>query len=128
MTPDRHKELAHNIERSLRHCGENDWEIQIEAAMLAGTHWANFALHQHGVSSPAEDIIHTSMLALNVYRKYSIVEQPMMEALAEIEELRPLFVRGDVAGGDAAAERALALLKVISERAQVTSSQTGVGP
>lgn len=117
MTPDRHRELAQNIERSLQHCSEGDWEIQIEAAMLAGTHWTNFALHQHGVSSLSEDIIHTSMLVVNIYRKYCIVEKRMIEALAEIEELRPLYVRGDVAGGPAAASRAMALLDEIADLA-----------
>lgn len=114
MNRDRHRELAQNIERSLRHCRDCDWEMKIEGAMLAGTHWANFALHRHGVSTDAEDIIHTSMLVVNTLRKYSVVEGRMMQALAEIEDLRPLYVRGDVDGGAQAADHALQLLREIA--------------
>lgn len=123
MKPERHRHLAQRIERSLRHCGPQDWEMRIEAAMLAGTHWANYALHRHGVSATGEDIIHTSMLVVNTLRKYSIVEGPMMRQLGEIEELRPLYVRGDVPGGEAAAVRALELLDQIRERALAAQSQ-----
>jgi hypothetical protein len=86
--------------------------------MLAGTHWANYALHRAGVSVDEEDIVHTSMLVVNMLRKYSIVEGDLLAALSEIEELRPLYVRGDVAGGAAAADRACALLAGISELAR----------
>lgn len=117
MKPERHRHLAQRIERSLRRCGDQDWEMKIEAAMLAGTHWANYALHLQRVSGLSEDIVHTSMLVVNVLRKYSILEGAMMQQLGEIEELRPLHVRGDVPGGDAAARRALQLLEQIRARA-----------
>ncbi|MEE2061989.1 hypothetical protein [Rhodococcus artemisiae] len=118
MKADRHRYLAERIERSVEHCGDRDWEMSIEAAMLAGTHWANYALHRHGVTPEAEDIVHTSMLVVNTLRKYSIVEPEMLRALGDIEELRPLFVRGDVDGGPAAAQQALALLSQISSCAR----------
>ena len=118
MNPEAHRLVAERIERSLAVCGEDDWEMRIEAAMLAGTHWANYALHRHGVSAYGEDIVHTGMLVVNTLRKYSIVEAELLRALGEIEELRPLFVRGDVDGGPAAAQRALALLRQIGERAR----------
>ena len=90
--------------------------------MLAGTHWANYALHRHGVCPEDEDIVHTSMLVVNTLRKYCIVEPELLRALADIEELRPLYVRGDVAGGPEAAQRALALLAEISARARKSAT------
>lgn len=120
MTPERHREIAQNIERSLRECTDSDWEMRIEAAMLAGTHWANFAIHRHGLSPHNEDIVHTSMLLIYVFRKYCIVEKRLMEALAEIEDLRPLYVRGDVTDGPEAGRHALALLQEISQLARRT--------
>lgn len=113
-----HRERAERIERSLALLAADDWEIKIEAAMLAGTHWANYALHCRGVSADAEDIVHTTMCVVNVLRKYSLAEGQLLEQLGEIEELRPIYVRGDVAGGREAAARALSLLAAIGERAR----------
>ncbi|MFC0454614.1 hypothetical protein [Rhodococcus jostii] len=124
MKAERHRFLAERIERAVTHCGDHDWEMKIEAAMLAGTHWANYALHHHGVALEDEDIVHTSMLVVNTLRKYSIVEPDLLRALGDIEELRPLFVRGDVDGGPAAAQRALALLSEISARARESELST----
>ncbi|MFN0163389.1 MAG: hypothetical protein ACKVQQ_19350 [Burkholderiales bacterium] len=121
MNAELHRARAQRIEASLAKCGAADWEIRIEAAMLAGTHWANYALHRHGVSADAEDIVHTSMLVVNTLRKYAIVEADLMRDLGEIEELRPLFVRGDVPGGVEAADRAVDLLRAIRARAERAS-------
>lgn len=117
MNAQQHRSKAERIERSLRALGSGDWEMKIESAMLAGTHWANYALHRRNVTIDAEDIVHISMLMGVMLRKYSIVEADLLSALAEIEELRPLHVRGDVPGGDEAATRALQLLESISARA-----------
>jgi hypothetical protein len=118
MTPQLHRDKAERIERSLAHLTDTDWEIRIEAAMLAGTHWLNYALHRRGVSAETEDVIHTSMSTVNAVRKYKLAEKDMVEQLDEIEELRPLYVRGDVEGGPEAARRALALLAAIGQRAR----------
>ncbi|RZL92221.1 MAG: hypothetical protein EOP82_10765 [Variovorax sp.] len=118
MNAEQHRLKAERIERSLQSLGSGDREMRIEAAMLAGTHWANYALHRRHVTTDAEDIVHTSMLTVNMLRKYSIVEAGLLQALAEIEELRPLHVRGDAPGGDDAATRALQLLVLIGERAR----------
>jgi hypothetical protein len=64
------------------------------------------------------------MLVVNTLRKYSIVEPDLLRALGDIEELRPLFVRGDVDGGPNAAQRALALLSEISARARESELST----
>ena len=122
MKSENHRDKAERIERSLALLNDDDWEMRIEAAMLAGTHWANYALHRHGVSAPAEDIVHTSMCVVNTLRKYSLVERELLEQLDEIEELRPLHVRGDVEGGRTAAARALVLLAAIGQRARQASN------
>lgn len=118
MKAGNHREKAERIERSLARLKDSDWEMRIEAAMLAGTHWANYALHRRGVSAETEDIVHTSMCVVNTLRKYSLAEGTLLEQLAEIEELRPLHVRGDAQGGAAAGLDALALLQAIGRRAR----------
>lgn len=117
MTPHEHRLKAERIERSLSKLTEQDYEIQIEAAMLAGTHWVNFALHQVRMSTPQEDMVHASMTMVSVLRKYRMAEPALIEDLEVIEELRPLFVRGDVPGGAQAAQQALEKLQAIRARA-----------
>lgn len=118
MTPENHRAKAERIEHSLAKLGDADWEIRIEAAMLAGTHWVNFILHRTGVSMEAEDMVHASMTLVSVLRKYRLAEPELIAQLEEIEELRPLFVRGDMDGGAEAAHRALALLAAMGRRAR----------
>lgn len=118
MKPEDHRTRAERIERSATLLTEDDWEIKLEAAMLAGTHWANYALHCRGASSEHEDIVHTSMCVVNTLRKYALVEKELIAQLDEIEELRPLYVRGDADGGREAGTRALVLLAAIGERAR----------
>jgi hypothetical protein len=118
MTPGNHRAKAERIERSLAKLTDADWEIRIEAAMLAGTHWVNHVLHGVGASHESEDVVHASMCIVSVLRKYKLAEPGLMAQLEEIEELRPLFVRGDMDGGAQAADRALALLVAIGERAR----------
>jgi len=122
MSPDKHRARAERIEHSLQRLTDADWEIRIEAAMLAGTHWANYALHAVGASAASEDMVHASMTAVSFLRKYRLAEPVLIEQLEEIEELRPLFVRGDVDGGPQAAARALDLLRSIRERALMNES------
>jgi hypothetical protein len=122
MKTENHQLKAESIETSLSFLGEDDWEMKIEAAMLAGTHWANYALHRSGVTSDSEDIIHNSMLAVSMLRKYSLAEGELLDALTEIEELRPLYVRGDLPDGSRAAARALELLRLIGTLARRSPS------
>ncbi|TDY21555.1 hypothetical protein B0G81_1778 [Paraburkholderia sp. BL6665CI2N2] len=100
-----HHLKAERIETSLNCLGEDDWEMKIEAAMLAGTHWANCALHRRGVTSESEDIVHNSMLVVSMLRKYSLAEGELLGALTEIE-------------GSRAAARALELLRFIGALAK----------
>ena len=89
--------------------------MRIEAAMLAGTHWLNAALHQLGVTQPGNDVFHTYLLTVNEYRRLCVADEAMMRALSEIEDLRPPYVRGNHAGAHTAADRADALLAAIRE-------------
>lgn len=118
MKADDHRFKAERIERSMSLLGKDDSEMKIEGAMLAGTHWANYVLHRRGVSTEDEDMVHTTMTAVNRLRKYSLAEADLISNLSEIEDLRPLYVRGDVPDAAAAAARALALLAAIGKRAR----------
>lgn len=123
MTPSEHREKAERIERSLAKCGAADYEMKIEAAMLAGTHWVNLALHRMGVTAPQNDVLHTYMLTVNELRRLRVADAALVDALVEIEDIRPGFVRGNLGGGEKAAERALKLLSVLREKAGEHPSQ-----
>lgn len=81
--------------------------------MLAGTHWLNAALHRLEITRPENDVFHTYLLTVNEFRRLSVADESLINALAEIEDMRPAFVRGDFPGGQNAAERALELLTLI---------------
>ena len=117
MTPLEHREKAEKIERSLAKCAPEDYEMRIEAAMLAGTHWLNLVLHRMDVTPPRSDVLHTYMLTVNELRKYKVADEELVNALAEIEDIRPAFVRGNLPGGDRAADRAVELLGVLRAKA-----------
>jgi len=113
VNTDKHQEKALRIERSLKKCRPEDHEIRIEGVMLAATHWVNGAYHDLGVSADTNDILHSYMLTVNEYRRYAAANEDLIGKLAEIEDVRPLYVRGDVEGGQKVADRAGALLDEI---------------
>lgn len=113
MNVQKHKEKALRIERSLAKCVPGDFEIRIEAAMLAATHWANLAFHAKRVTPEDQDVMHSYMLTINEYRRLSAADNRLIGLLAEIEDLRPLYVRGDVLGGPVSADHAETLLAEI---------------
>src|SRR5690606_4690973 len=115
MTPAQHIEKALRIEHSLAKLPAALYEIRIEAAMLAATHWLNAALHCCGASAETDDILHTYMLTINAFRRYSVYAEAPMRHMSEIEDMRPFFVRGDANGGEQAADKAWALCSSIRE-------------
>lgn len=117
MTPQQHQAKAERIERSLAKCSPEQSEIVIEAAMLAGTHWFNVALHRLGYLAPEKDVMHAQYLSGADRLKLSLLYPDMLNALDEIESYRPGFVRGDLAGGAKAAERSLRLLALLRQAA-----------
>jgi hypothetical protein len=118
MNANEHCFRAERIVRSLGKCGREDFAMKIEAAMLAGTHWTNAALHRMSVTPSDSDVFHTYLLTLNEYRRLSVADESLVKALTEIEDLRPAYVRGNLPGGAQAAERALALLALIRRKAE----------
>jgi len=108
-----HIALARRIEASLHKCGDADYEMKIESAMLAGTHWLNVLLHRLGTNRPEQDVFHTYLPTINEFRRLTVAVEPALRALAEIEDIRPPYVRGNLPGGEQAAERALGLLSLI---------------
>jgi hypothetical protein len=121
MQPHEHRATAARIERSIAKCDPADHELLIEAAMLAGSHWLNARLHESGIRSAAEDVMHTYLLTVNERRRLTVAEPDAVPALVEIEDMRPGFVRGDRPGGAEAAQAALRLLGRIRERANPPS-------
>lgn len=110
MNPDAHRAKAEKIEHSLARCTTADYETVIEGCMLAGTHWFNIALHQSNLLPVDHDAMHAEFLTVGQRRKVAVVLPAALEALDIIESLRTPYVRGDLPGGEQAAQRALACL------------------
>jgi hypothetical protein len=115
-----HLEKARRIEASLAHCRSEDYEMRIEGAMLAGTHYANLALHRLGLTAETWDIIHADFLTGMDRTRFALLEGGLLAALEELETLRPPWVRGDAVGGPQAGERAIELLAAIRDAALAT--------
>lgn len=107
MNVDAHRGKAESIERSLARCTTADYETVIEACMLAGTHWFNIALHQSGLLPPDQDAMHAEFLTVGQRRRIACTLPAALAALDSIESLRTPYVRGDLPGGEQAAQRAL---------------------
>lgn len=113
LSPDLHRRKAESIARSLKKCTPADYEAVIEGAMLAGSHWFNYALHGYGLRPPEQDVMHAEFLTKAERLKVALVARELVESLEEIEASRAMFVRGSAAGGEAMARRALELLNRI---------------
>ncbi len=118
MTPEQHRSKAERITRAMEKLHTADYEMLIEAAMLAGTHWFNLALHRFGLTRPEDDVMHAEYLTGAARLKLFLVAPGVAEALDEIEHSRPHFVRGDVPGGEAAAIRCLEQLRRLHAAAE----------
>ena len=117
MTPEVHRLKAERITRSLAKCTVRDYEIVIEGAMLAGTHWFKLGLHQLGITPVAKDVMHAEFLPKSEHFKVSLCAPEMLAAMEAIEGARELFVRGSAPDGEEAARKALECLACIRERA-----------
>ena len=115
MRIESHIDRATRIERSLGRCGAADYEVVIEGVMLAATEWFNAALHRLGETPTGADVMHAEFMALGERRRIEIMTPTLLHALDEIEEMRALHVRGDHAGGEAAARRARELLATMKQ-------------
>jgi hypothetical protein len=69
-----------------------DYEIYVEACMLAGTHLLNALLHHHSVTAVGADLLHSDKPPLN--RPVPPELRPFFDAMKFIEDLRPGYLRG----------------------------------
>ncbi|HSW20303.1 MAG TPA: hypothetical protein VLJ86_23980 [Ramlibacter sp.] len=118
MTPLQHASTADRIMESLGRLAPSHHEMAIEAAMLAGTHMLNAVLHLKGITPADADVLHAEYMTLALRTRVQLSLPGLVEALDEIEQMRPLFVRGSVDGGQAAADRALELFAFIRRMAE----------
>ena len=70
------------------------------------------------ITEPENDVFHTYLLTVNEFRRLSVANEALINALAEIEDMRPAFVRGNYPGGQQAAQRALELLAMIRSKGE----------
>ena len=113
-----HRAKAERIERSLAKCRPGDYEMIIEGAMLAVTHWTNHAFHILELTDDDSDVVHAFFETAFDRQHFGLVAgAEFLDGLEEIETLRPLHARGNVAGGEAAGKRALEILQAIREKA-----------
>ena len=69
-----------------------DYEIYVEACMLAGTHLLNAVLHQYAVTDDRSDLLHSDKPALKAPVPFEL--RPLFDAMKFIEDLRPGYLRG----------------------------------
>ena len=123
MKAERHRAKAERLERSLAKCRPGDYEMIIDGAMLAVTHWINLAFHTVALTDDDSDVVHAYFETAFDRQHFGLVAgTEFLDGLDEIETLRPLRARGNVAGGEAAARRALEILQSIREKALALES------
>lgn len=71
---------------------DRDYEIYVEACMLAGTHLLNAVLHKYSVINEASDLLHSDKPALD--KPVGMELRPLFDAMKFIEDLRPGYLRG----------------------------------
>ena len=71
---------------------DEDYEIYIEAYMLAGTHLLNALLHKYALTDAKSDLLHSDKPALN--KPVETELRALFDAMKFIEDLRPGYLRG----------------------------------
>ena len=117
MTPDQHREKAERIRGSAEKIDHSVYEIVIEGAYLSSMHWLNYALHMMEVTAEDHDVVHTEHLSGMDRVKIAALMPEMLAAIDEMEVFRTRYVRGNIAGGLAAAKRALELYDQVHDAA-----------
>jgi hypothetical protein len=110
MTPEAHIAKAARLMRTMDRCRNDDYEMVIEGAMLAGNHYVNATLHKLGIRAQHADIIHTDYMSVAQFRRLGILAPDVLDCLEAIEAFRAPFVRGNAPGGASAASEARILL------------------
>jgi electron transfer flavoprotein alpha/beta subunit len=124
VSPARHAALAQRITASVHRCGPAAYEVAIEGAMLAGSHWMNAALHAAGISGEDHDAMHSEFLTLGERRRIELTLPGLITLLDAIEEMRAPYVRGAAPAGEDAAREALAYLERLATIARDAMSRT----
>lgn len=118
MNIESHRIKAERIARTLEKCRLSDYEIIIDGAMIAISHWINYAFHSLALTKPDEDIMHCYFVTGFERQFFGLVAgSEFLDALEEVDNFRPLYVRGNISGGENIAERALHLEKLIQKKA-----------
>ena len=117
MTPDQHREKAERIRKSAEKIDHSVYEIVVEGAYLSSMHWFNHALHKMEVTAEDHDVVHVEHLSGMDRGKITALMPEMLAALDEMEAFRTRYVRGNIAGGLAAARRALELYDFVRDAA-----------
>jgi hypothetical protein len=113
---------AERIETSMQRLTDADYEAIIEASMLAGSHWLNFACHRMELTGPGADIMHAEYLSGAQRVEMSLRAPELLHAMDEIEAYRAGFVRGDLPGGEQVAVRCRKLLENVRRVALAAAS------
>lgn len=71
---------------------DQDYEIYVEACMLAGTHLLNAVLHKYAVTDESSDLLHSDKPPLDAPVQAEL--RPLFDAMKFIENLRPGYLRG----------------------------------
>lgn len=89
-----HLTKAQRIERTMlrKLDPDQDYEIYVEACMLAGTHLLNALLHKYAVTGERSDLLHSDKPQLDAPVPAEL--RPLFEAMKFIEDLRPGYLRG----------------------------------
>ncbi|MEO5671088.1 MAG: hypothetical protein ABIR26_10395, partial [Ramlibacter sp.] len=99
MTPEQHIQKAARVLASLRKLSADDYEMTLEAAMLAGTHLMNAVLHRRSITGAGDDVMHAEYMTMALRTRVQLEVPGLVESLDAIEQARPYFVRGGVAQG-----------------------------
>ncbi len=124
MKEQQHAHRAERVMRSMSKLAPHEYEMLIEAAMIAGTQLFNVCLHRLGITAEGEDVMHAEYLTGHQRIRINLLAPGLAELLDEIEQLRPGYVRGDFAQGEAAAQRCVKALHALHERAQSITQST----
>lgn len=71
---------------------DRDYEIFVEACMLAGTHLLNATLHKLSITKEGSDLLHSDKPKLDAPNRAEL--EPVFAAMKFIEDLRPDYLRG----------------------------------
>ena len=89
-----HVTKARRIEKTMNRKLDRDadYEIFVEACMLAGTHWLNALLHKLAITAEGADLLHSDKPPLP--GPVATELKPYFAAMKLIEDLRPGYLRG----------------------------------